>query len=776
MAAITPKHYLSTLYRGIRRGHLSVWHKRTNATKWFSVTDLDAAESHMLAAAEQGDAYFGWGIQDQILSGRQRGTSKTVIAVPGILFDADLKATEPGIHAKNNLPESLEEVLTFLGEIGFLQPTAIRSSGNGLYLDWLLPEPQVFQTDQERESFAQLSRRLHTSLIRAGMELRTWDFDNTSDLARVTRMPGTLNHKTRPPKPVSLLNYDPDRHYTLEQIAAAVESLEARFNLRSRTMAPTLASKYTDGQPAASSQVDDNLPLFQSILNGCAFVREAVESADTLKESFWYATSSIVGYCKDGLQIFRDISKPHPKYSEEETDAKLAHAIKAAGPRTCENIRNSLGFQGCSRCPFEGKIKSPIRLGYQLPNVVSLMQSHIFDVSTRTYVELGSGIRLSDRAFSDKFRHLTFDETPHHALVCSPLTRKVDRVDYIPGDQRLFMKTKAGPELLNMWRDGGVEPCEGDASLILNHFDYMIPNDGDRTHLLDGLAYAIQHPANKLRHAFLVIGKQGIGKSFIAALLKALVGEHNVKVAESEELLSEWTASLGNIQALVVEELMTFGKLEVYNRLKTFITEEAVNVNEKHIPRFTARTPRLILAFSNHSAPISIQQGDRRFHVIQSPATPRDKEYYSQLFAPNGGLGQAGAFRAWLQSRNISHFDPSAPPPMTDAKLYILKRSRLDLVQELEAMMDDEVYPFCRDLILLDEVAGAAGLRLKKYPSNHALSDTLRELGAVKLNQVRLNGRERARPWAWRNTERWESESADEIRDYILKSRLKQVG
>lgn len=122
------------------------------------------------------------------------------------MFDADLFSEDPAVHRQTALPHSLEEVLTWLDQAGIERPTQVRSSGNGLYLDWLHPAPAIFASDADRNAYAEATRKFHSALRRSALELRGWKFDNTSDLARVTRMPGTLNHKTNPPKPVVLLD------------------------------------------------------------------------------------------------------------------------------------------------------------------------------------------------------------------------------------------------------------------------------------------------------------------------------------------------------------------------------------------------------------------------------------------------------------------------------------------------------------------------------------------------------------------------------------------
>ena len=96
--------------------------------------------------------------------------------------------------------------------------------------------------------------------------------------------------------------------------------------------------------------------------------------------------------------------------------------------------------------------------------------------------------------------------------MASSLTRKVDLIDYVPGG-KLFEDVN-GRESYNAWMPGSFQPSEGDASLILDHISYLLPEERDRNHFLDCLAHAAQHPAEKLRHMLLLIGKQGTGKVF----------------------------------------------------------------------------------------------------------------------------------------------------------------------------------------------------------------------------------------------------------------------
>jgi hypothetical protein len=108
---------------------------------------------------------------------------------------------------------------------------------------------------------------------------------------------------------------------------------------------------------------------FLRVLAGCPWIRHCKDEAARLPEPEWYRMLSIVGRCRGGSQIAHDLSKPHPKYGQTETEEKLSQAMGTAGPATCTFIENELGqHQFCSQCRHHGKIKSPIVLGMQKPS------------------------------------------------------------------------------------------------------------------------------------------------------------------------------------------------------------------------------------------------------------------------------------------------------------------------------------------------------------------------------------------------------------------------
>lgn len=516
-------------------GDLIVWQKGTKGRTRFSFQEMELAKVHMAAIAANDDVYYGWGAQ-LASGGGGRGFSKTVSAVPGIMMDVDLRATQAGVHAKNDLlPEKWDDVAALLRAIGMPEPTSLVHSGNGVYPQWLFKDAWNFASDEDRKRMAALSKDWQALIIRAAKQKAGWDFDNTSDLARVTRLPGTFNHKTDPAKPVRLVEHHEDRRFTPEELEELLVALEAKFGpVKSRSRPSQSPAKAAPLNPANDNDVEDEKPRFARIQAGCAWVRSTLERGERLPEPEWYAQASIVGRCAGGECLFHKLSTADPRYEEAEIQAKLEHALADAGPRTCENIHEGLGFEACLSCPFWNRdgFSSPLQLGRVSTFTVELMARHAFDLESGCYIDLETGVRYTEKSFSNKFRHRTGKFTPHGLVISHRFTRKVERTDYLPGVQEVFVQQERG-EALNLWRPGGVTPQAGKTHLLDEHLEYIIPWEDQRSHFLDVLAHSVQKPAEKVRSGQLIIGKQGTGKSFWGRVVERMFGGGKQAEADS---------------------------------------------------------------------------------------------------------------------------------------------------------------------------------------------------------------------------------------------------
>lgn len=153
-----------------------------------------------LYLGQRGDIYFNIGLQEDLPPRGQRGKSNTVSLIPGFWMDIDEKGSH---HKSQDLPCSIEEAESFLRSLE-KPPSMIICTGGGLHAYWVFQELCFIETDSYRMKIKEASKTFQQRIINEGKK-HGWSLDNTSDLARLLRIPGTWNWKTIPPKPVYFL-------------------------------------------------------------------------------------------------------------------------------------------------------------------------------------------------------------------------------------------------------------------------------------------------------------------------------------------------------------------------------------------------------------------------------------------------------------------------------------------------------------------------------------------------------------------------------------------
>lgn len=123
---------------------------------------------------------------------------------------ADLDIADPDVHKKWNLPPTVDAAMELIDAAG-MEPTLVVHSGHGLQAWWLFNEFWAFNGEPQRLEAAGLAQRWNGTLQARAAE-RQWVVDSTFDLARVMRVPGTLNRKGAPVMPVRLLSHNGPRY------------------------------------------------------------------------------------------------------------------------------------------------------------------------------------------------------------------------------------------------------------------------------------------------------------------------------------------------------------------------------------------------------------------------------------------------------------------------------------------------------------------------------------------------------------------------------------
>lgn len=198
--------------------YVLIWTLQGRHSKFFK--DLSAAAEY---AAGKRDVYTGVGLSPEDYGPQARCTAGNIAGITGLWADIDIY--HPGAHAKANLPEDDNAALNIL-KTANARPTLIVHSGYGLQAWWLFKEPWIFADQAERNQAAALAHKWD-QYIRQTAHSLGFDTDSVGDLARVLRIPGTLNGKIPDdPKHVKLRWGKEDRRYNPSSLSEIVSALD----------------------------------------------------------------------------------------------------------------------------------------------------------------------------------------------------------------------------------------------------------------------------------------------------------------------------------------------------------------------------------------------------------------------------------------------------------------------------------------------------------------------------------------------------------------------
>ncbi len=196
--------------------YLLLWTLPDKRSRWFQ--DVEAAASAVESLRRQ-DVYVGVGLARRDYGPARRCPSEEIAGLIGFWADFDLRSQA---HDRKALPATIPDALAIIPEL--LPPTIVVATGNGAHAWWLFKEPYIFDHDEERNKAASLVGRWHT-LLRLNAASRGWAFDRLADLARVLRVPGTINNKDpKDRKPVSIHSRS-DRRYNPSDLKEYLDDL-----------------------------------------------------------------------------------------------------------------------------------------------------------------------------------------------------------------------------------------------------------------------------------------------------------------------------------------------------------------------------------------------------------------------------------------------------------------------------------------------------------------------------------------------------------------------
>ncbi|HEV7982716.1 MAG TPA: AAA family ATPase, partial [Xanthobacteraceae bacterium] len=249
-----------------------------------------------------------------------------------------------------------QAVAKFCKATGLPVPLCVRS-GLGLHVYWPL------QHVLDPGNWERYARGLKALCVEYGLHA---DPTRTADITSVLRTPGTHHRKADVRQVECLELVGP---YSVEQfkilLLVTTDNGPKLFDgLRTGCRVPPYLT-YPKSEEF-TERLARNLSSFKAssgalIADRCGQIRALRDEKGNLAEPLWYSGLGVLAFAEDGDSLGHEWSSGDPRYTQQETQERLDR-VRQFGPTTCEKF-HEINAQVCERCPWWGKIRSPIVLG-----------------------------------------------------------------------------------------------------------------------------------------------------------------------------------------------------------------------------------------------------------------------------------------------------------------------------------------------------------------------------------------------------------------------------
>ena len=259
--------------------------------------------------------------------------------------------------------------------------------------------------------------------------------------------------------------------------------------------------------------------------------------------------------------------------------------------------------------------------------------------------------------------------------------RPVEQITWAPGTPMLIENRlvdeggwipRNGVRCFNLYRPPILKLGDDrKAGLWLDHLAMIYPEDA--VHIALWLAHRVQRPQEKLNHALVLGGAQGIGKDTLLEPVKYAVGNWNFKEVSPKQVMGRFNGFLKAVILRVNEarDLGEFDRYSFYDHMKPYTASppDVLRVDEKNLREHSVLNCCGVVITTNHKTDgIYLPSDDRRHYVAWSELTKDDfdADYWNSIWNwyRHGGLGDVAAY---LHDVDLSDYDAKAPPPKTTA-------------------------------------------------------------------------------------------------------------
>lgn len=323
-----------------------------------------------------------------------------------------------------------------------------------------------------------------------------------------------------------------------------------------------------------------------------------------------------------------------------------------------------------------------------LPGDMSDLEDWVFNRSTSRFMATFGMVDCSVEAFNQDYvtrrgQLMTQEGKPiKPSLAHAASGKTVSGTIYIPGGELIETDPMTGMEMLNDWHRRpmpATKPDDGRCAIVEQLImDAMGPTIGKL--MLQYIAHVVRRPGRKVIWAPLLVGEGGSGKSTVLDIARRALGGHggvfSAKALQDGKFLMGMT---GRAYVAIHELKQSSGggfiadRQSITETLKPFLTEEFVRVDDKGVKATEVLNVTNYGFASNHTDALLLPDdgSHRRFGVFSFDRV--DGVDWDAIHSVMHG--DPGYLRGWLDTIDLTGFNPRAEPPMTAAKRAMMAAS-----------------------------------------------------------------------------------------------------
>ncbi len=431
-------------------------------------------------------------------------------------------------------------------------------------------------------------------------------------------------------------------------------------------------------------------------------------------------------------------------------------------------------------CRKKYKIVNPDnQIAEFLSNIVwDIEEDKFFDMRTNRPLSPTSLNRKFNNIFSKKTKPTeVFDQYEDKFIV----EAKMYRPDLYDANNRVIKDREC--KYLNTFIPGTLQPIKptmGDLKPYFELMQHLFPIEKERKHVEDFLAFIVQNPGVKIRHAILVYTKHfQMGKGSLFEIMIDILGEDNAEPGSVRSILDKGV-SFTNKLLVLIDECRNAGEhaenKKLMNDLKTIITEAKIQKRELYKDFGVTKQFNNFIIFTNNEDALSVEDKDARYFITENLNPRKEQKFYTDFHAWRKDKGSAYVM-GYLLDKDLSKFDHTKPAPDTDAKTKMARTSSHVLQIDMENKFNEGKQPFNFN----DQIKGTSELQewykqfgtstLQKAATNpKTISQCLEGLGFYKVGQVlQKSTGQKPSLWIVRDIDRLKKKQPTELCNEIWK-------